>query len=424
MDSTSDESTNKECPDERLRQRAEQALRIGSVKTWSAPMDTQELIHELQVHHVELDMQNEDLRLAQHALAESSDHYIQLYDFSPAGYVTHTPEGLIEEANLRFCALLGVPRKQLLQQGLVSFIAPQDWEVFRRHCVDVLAAPGTMHTCKLRLLPKSGAPLIMQVESLSVTNVKRPGRHIETAMLDRTHQEAAEIAARESERKVQKTAVRLLMAQADERRRIARDLHDDHCQRVTAAILELGMLPKRHPAPWTSPAEHLKPVKAILGRLLSDLRGFSHDLYPHRPTPMELEDALRALLADFTETSQIVTELHVTLGSMHPPQEICACLYHILQESLSNVRKHAQAKMVSVVVRGLPDSVELFVKDDGQGFVPEAVNGLHHLGLISMRERVEELQGKFSITSQLRSGTTLSIQIPLPPGQSGEQRQD
>ncbi len=401
--------------DEVLREQAEAALRAGQPVMPTLPQDISKLVHELQVHHVELEMQNDELRQAQQTLAEACDHYTQLYDFSPAGYVTLTTDGVITEANLRFCTMVGVHRKSVLQQPFQTFVAPQDWDVFLRHCLEVVAS-GTTHRCRLSVLPKDGRPLALQMESMSIKDTEGHGVQIETAMLDMTQKEEAEIAVRASQRKVQETAARLSTAQDDERRRIARDLHDDYCQRLTVAILELGMLPKRHPGPWASPAHHLQSVKATLSSLLSDLRELSHELHPYQVASVALNDALRHLLADFTEKSHVATDLHTTPESIRHPPEISSALYRIVQECLANVLKHAKAKRVSVTVAGLANAVDLLITDDGQGFVPEAVDGSRHLGLTSMRERVAQLDGKITIDSRPGAGTTISIRIPAPSG--------
>jgi PAS domain S-box-containing protein len=397
-----------------LRERAEAALRAGPPAMPALPQDIPKLVHELQVHHVELEMQNEELRQAQQALVEACDHYTELYDFSPAGYVTLTPDGVILEANLRFCTMIGVHRESVVQQPFQTFVAPQDWDVFLRHCLDVVAA-GRRQTCRLRLLPKDGHPRVIQMESLGIKDEKLRAVHIESAMLDMTQREVAEIAVRESQRKVQDTAARLLTAQDDERRRIARDLHDDYCQRLTAAILELGMLPRRHPGPWTSPGEYLNPLKATLTGLLRDLRDLSHELHSDRMASMAVDEALHGLLTDFTEKTQVAATLHTSSRPIHLPAAIGTCLYRIAQESLANIRKHAHATRVTAALITLPHMIELLIKDDGRGFVPESVDGSRHLGLISMRERVNQLHGTFTIASRPESGTTISIQLPLPP---------
>ena len=373
--------------------------------------DIPALVQQLQVQHVQLEMQNEELRQAQETLAEACEHYTQLYDFSPAGYVTLTPEGTIEEANLRFCALLGLNRKFVVQRPFSEFVVTEDWEIFQRHCQEVLDS-GTTRTCKLHFSQHTGPALVMHVESLRVKDRDSSQRKIQSAMLDITGMEQAEHAVQASQQKLQHTAAKLMTAQDEERRRIARDLHDDYCQRLSVIILEIGLMARRHPEGWSDPT-HLQPLKAMLVTLLSDLRDLSHDLHPEQTASITLDDALRAYIADFTERTQIVATYHAPLQPVPLVPAISTCLYRVVQEGLTNIRVHAKATRASVAMNGLPDAIELLIKDNGQGFDPEMVPGSHHLGLTSMRERVEQLHGAMKITSRPEWGTTIVIQIPL-----------
>jgi signal transduction histidine kinase len=225
--------------------------------------------------------------------------------------------------------------------------------------------------------------------------------------------ERVEHAMQDSQHKLQHTAAKLLTAQDEERRRIARDLHDDYCQRLSVMIMEIGLLSKRHPGGWNDPTPHLQPLKEMLTSLLADLRDFSHELHPEQTASVTLDNALRAYVADFTDKTEIVTTYHAPLRSVPLLTTISTCLYRVTQEALTNIRLHSNAKRASVTVNGLPDAIELLIKDDGQGFVPETVPGSHHLGLISMRERVEQLNGTMKINSKPKWGTTIVIQIPL-----------
>ena len=373
--------------------------------------DIPNLVQQLQVQQVQLEMQNEELRQAQETLAEACEHYTQLYDFSPAGYVTLTADGTIEEANLRFCALIGLNRKFVVQRSFADFVMTEDCEILQRHCQEVLDS-STIHTCKLRFPRHTGPALVMHVESLQVKDRNSSQRKIQSAMLDITGLEQAEQAVHESQQKLQYTAAKLMTAQDEERRRIARDLHDDYCQRLSAIIIEIGLMAKRNPEGWKD-FTHLQPVKAMLVTLLSDLRDLSHDLHPEQTASITLDDSLRAYVANFTESTQIVATYHAPLQPLNLLPAIGTCLYRVTQEGLTNIRLHAKATRASVMMNGLPEAVELVIKDDGQGFVPEMVLGSHHLGLTSMRERVEQLHGTMKITSRPEWGTTIVIQIPL-----------
>ena len=141
--------------------------------------------------------------------------------------------------------------------------------------------------------------------------------------------------------------------------------------------------------------------------------GISHGLHPEQTATLTLNDALRACVASFTEQTSINGTFYAPLQPVPLLPAISTCLYRVAQEGLTNIRLHAKAKRANVTLNGLPDAIELLIKDDGQGFVPEAVSGSHHLGLTSMRERVEQLNGTMVINSRPEWGTTIVIQIPL-----------
>ena len=182
-----------------LRRQAEELLRTTKRDVAAMPVkDVQQLVHELQVHQIELEMQNEELRRTQMELEAARDRYMDLYDFSPAGHLTLDTNGTIVEANLRAGTLLGINRKELIGQSLARFIASDDQDVFHRHCQEVLKT-GTRQTCEVHLRKKAGASSGVYLESLAVHD--EPGRitHWRTALLDITERKRAEDALRESE---------------------------------------------------------------------------------------------------------------------------------------------------------------------------------------------------------------------------------
>ena len=124
-----------------------------------------ELLHELGVHQIELEMQNEELRLASVALETSRAHYVELYDFAPVGYLTLTPEGMIAEINLTGAKLLGVERKKILQRRFVQFIADDYKDHWHRHYLRV-KQQGGKQTCELSLRRADGTSLYALLDCL------------------------------------------------------------------------------------------------------------------------------------------------------------------------------------------------------------------------------------------------------------------
>jgi len=182
-----------------LRRQAEEALRATNRDVAAMPVkDVQQLVHELQVHQIELEMQNDELRRAQMELEAARDRYVDLYDFSPAGHLTLNTQGKIVEANLRAGTLLGINRRKLIGQPLARFIAPSDEGTFHRHCQEVLKT-GTQQTCEVHLREKAGASACVHLASLAVHEESGRITHWRTSLLDVSDRKLAEFALHESE---------------------------------------------------------------------------------------------------------------------------------------------------------------------------------------------------------------------------------
>ena len=148
--------------DPQLRAAAEtQLAKTGLAETPARPRD--DLLHELQVHQIELEMQNEALRQAQIALGESRDRYVDLYEFAPAGYLTLTTDGMIAEINLTGTRLLGVERKTLLRRRFTSFVVAEDQNRWTQHFVNVKRT-GAQDSLELALQRGDGAIFHVQLD--------------------------------------------------------------------------------------------------------------------------------------------------------------------------------------------------------------------------------------------------------------------
>ncbi len=157
-------------PNRQLRTEAE--ARLVDTKPSAAPKrSAEELLHELQVHQIELEMQNEELRRAQVALEESRDRYVDLYEFAPVGYLTLSDTGQIEAANLTAAALLGVERRKLLKKRFSTLVAPEDRDRFHNFFAGPLRQEARQ-TCELLLQRGDDSVFPVHLDCLRVT---RPG---------------------------------------------------------------------------------------------------------------------------------------------------------------------------------------------------------------------------------------------------------
>ena len=209
---------------------------------------------------------------------------------------------------------------------------------------------------------------------------------------------------------------RLTTGQEDERRRIARELHDELGQYLTA--LGLGLKVVKDATPDPSPErDRLHGLQSMTDRIGRQVHHLALEL---RPTALD-DLGLHAALANYTEgwaeRSGVEVDLQGT-GSdadrLPPPVE--TALYRVIQEALTNVLKHAAARRVSVVLQRSPGQVSAVVEDDGRGFDAEAV-AAHRLGILGMRERVGLVGGTLVVESGPGRGTTLIARVPLAAGE-------
>lgn len=172
-----------------LRRRAEASLREQHLETRPAETeaDTQRLVHELQVHQIELEMQNEELRLARDEVEAGLEKYSDLYEFAPVGYLTLDREGVVREANLTSASLLGTERSRLLNRPLASWASPSDLPVFN-HFLEQVFAHKSRQSCEVTLLKEGKPPVEVRLEAA----VTAAGRECRTAMTDITGRKRAE----------------------------------------------------------------------------------------------------------------------------------------------------------------------------------------------------------------------------------------
>jgi signal transduction histidine kinase len=207
---------------------------------------------------------------------------------------------------------------------------------------------------------------------------------------------------------------KLIEAQEQERRRIARDLHDDFNQRLAALSLELETIERTPSAPPERIARQLAAIRGQVGQLSDDLHDLAYKLHPSLLDHVGLELAVREHVDEFakrTKVSMIYTPRKVP-GTLSP--DIATTLFRVMQESLQNVSKHAAATNVTVRLTGSSKGIGLSVRDNGKGFEMDGRQAERvGLGLVSMQERARLMGGFLQIHSRPGQGAKVCAWIPF-----------
>ncbi len=215
-----------------------------------------------------------------------------------------------------------------------------------------------------------------------------------------------------AEERLQELSGQLINAQENERRRIARELHDDLNQRLALLTIDLEQLgQKLHKT--SGIRKQMQDLCARAREISTDVQRMCYQLHPSKLETLGLVAAVRSLCHEVSERQGL------EIGFFHwgvpesISKDVALCLFRVAQESLQNVVKHSGAKQARVEIIGNPQTLNLIISDTGVGFDAEAARRKGGLGLVSMDERLRLVGGSVSIHSQLQHGSRIEVKVPL-----------
>jgi two-component system, NarL family, sensor histidine kinase DevS len=322
---------------------------------------------------------------------------------------------------LRFIAAAGEGSDKLVGRTL-PLSGSKSGRVFERRRSErvdsVIDDPEVNQELTRRLGARTGlwVPLVAQQRVIGVLEVHDKlgasgGRFSDDDLrLAETFSARAAVAVDLSQRVARDALRRIVAAQELERRRFARELHDETGQALTSILLGLKSLDEALPNPSAQAA--LAELRELVVNALQDVRRLAVELRPKVLDDFGLVPALERLAETFAEQTGIEVAFRSILRGERLPTEIETALYRVVQEALTNVVKHARATRVSVLLTRKDSKVAAVIEDDGAGFDPSAA-GQHRLGLVGMRERLALLDGKIEIESSEGVGTSIVAEVPL-----------
>ena len=383
-------------------------------------------------------------------IAQQSDSkYRMLMEQASDGIHTYDMQGNILDVNFSLCEMLGYTREELLRLNIRDLVSAEDLARYPIRFDDLGA--GRKIISERRLLRKDGTFTPVEISGKILDDgvlqaivrdvserkqaeeaIRRAHDELERRVEERTAELArtsevlrAEIIERkrveETLRKNEELRNELLRqlgaAQEQERWRIARELHDQMGQRLSALMLGLKSL-SNISSSQPQAAEHLGQLIEITSQLVEGVHTLAWELRPLVLDDLGLATALRSYLEDWARRAKIPAGFFDTgLDDHRLPADIETTLYRVVQESLTNILKHAHASAVSVILEHRDSKVSLIIEDDGKGFDVPNVWGAplkdRGLGLLGMRERVLLAGGSLNVESTPGVGTTIFVRFVL-----------
>lgn len=405
---------------QRLRRMAETHISTSRQAMPFDPMlpDVDGLVHELQIHQVELQLQCDELRHAHLELQESRNRYAELYASLPIGYFSATTDGTIRDVNPAGAAMLRQPMHQLIGRRLHLYMPVGQRRRFIAFCKSVcdegkrltceveLGAlsdeePGPLSNVLLEGSPAHGQPDIARIAAIDITTRKQA----EHQLKQYDHE------LRASRQKLQELNARLLTIQDEERKAIARELHDNCCQQLAMLLFSCNAIERGCEEPM---AQKVRLLNQQIKRTLESIRHIAYGLHPAMWETTALEEVMRSYLSDFQEVTELPVDFQAVDVPAKIPEVTATCLFRTLQEVLHNVVKYAEASRVEVRLTKKDGHLTLSVTDHGRGFeIKSMKNSPRGLGLVSLKERAQLLQGTLTVTSHVGVGTMVRMRLPL-----------
>ncbi|MBX3332388.1 MAG: PAS domain S-box protein [Nitrospira sp.] len=217
-----------------------------------------------------------------------------------------------------------------------------------------------------------------------------------------------------TERQLQSLTTQLMTAQEEERRRIARELHDDVNQRLALLAIDMANMLSDPSRLTTQAKETIQSLNQRLVRISDDVRRMAYQFHPSILDDLGLTAALKHMADEWSEKTGIKTVVVQEEMADPLPRDIASCLYRVAQESLTNIMKHARAARVELELTCDDQEITLSIYDTGVGFDLKDIRARHPgLGLVNMRERVRSVRGRLDIQSELGRGTHIIVHIPF-----------
>ncbi len=229
------------------------------------------------------------------------------------------------------------------------------------------------------------------------------------------HRERERRRAEQAEAELRRLSRRLVRTQEEERKALSRELHDAVGQMLSAMTMELGNLESQIMSTPDKIRERLSEARKLNAETLRGVRELAMGLRPTMLDELGLGSALRWQGREFSRRSGVPVVVQIDGDLEGLPEAHRTCIYRVVQETLTNCARHANAKNIRISAYGAPDWVSLSIQDDGVGFDPES-GTTRGLGLIGIQERVRELDGKVTIISQPGKGTIVEVEVAVGGG--------
>jgi len=343
-------------------------------------------------------------RKAEALLRESEKRFRVMAETTPTLVWMCDPQGKVTYLNERRLAFTGPDPKAGYGDSWIEYVHPDDVRNVK-DCMAQGLKERESFSREYRLLRRDGAYRWMFDVASPRLNADGSFAGFIGSAIDVTDQKVAQQA-------LERVSGQLIEAQESERRRIARDLHDDICQRL--ALLSMEIEQANHSQ--NGSPRNLEEIRKHCSEIAGDVQSLSHELHSSKLDYLGVVAAIRGFCSEFSKQHKVSIAFTDSNVPGHLSKEVSLCLFRVTQEALHNAVKYSVVSNYAVELKAQAEAIQLVVSDAGRGFDVEAVKGNRGLGLLSMQERLHLVHGRLHVESEPGKGTKIFAVVPLASG--------
>lgn len=347
---------------------------------------------------------------AELALRSHQQRAAAILDTMHVAFVGMDAEGRLTDWNPQAELLFGWRRHEIIGRRLAETIIPPElrpiFEKGRQQLLSTGELPDLGRPVEMRGVHRNGRRFPIEV---LIGTSSQPDHFYYAFAQDITARKRMERAMRKKNRAAREFASRLISSHEDERRRLARHLHDDLGQELAVWIMNMDLAAKQPPERFS---ESLRDLRRRAERLAENVREISHNLHPAILEQIGLVAAVRRECERIAQVGKIKVRFESSNLPDRIPAELALPVYRVAQEALRNIAKHSRAMQAEIALYFEANKLRLAVEDNGEGFTPNESKRESHLGLLSMKERARVVGGELVIQSRPGEGTRVEMCVP------------
>lgn len=344
---------------------------------------------------------------------EGAAWYRAVFDQATVGIARVAPDGRFLEVNDCFCTIVGHSRERLMRGDFQQITHPDDLEADLANVARLVSGAASSYAMEKRYVRPDGTLVWAALHVALVRDADGRPTNFVSVVKDITQTKDAEHRLKANTARLEALSHQLLTVQEEERRRLARELHDQIGQQLAGLKLSLEALRLRYDVLAAEP--RMTDSLELIDQTIAQVGDTSLDLRPSMLDDLGLEAALRA----YARRQQTRSACTIVVRGTVPgrlSESVETATFRVVQEAVRNAITHGRSRTVDIELLVAPTELTVTIRDDGVGFDDAAPPSTPHgsgMGLLSMRERVELLAGVLTVQSTVGAGTTIRVRIPL-----------